>query len=127
MALLLAEARDETRRLLDVHLGRPAIRPREHLGLVEGLLGESELPAIDQGLGTERKHERAAGHLRPQLVDCGQRRTRPPALEMVEDALGPTQAVGRGVLVYGGEAPQRRSKADVVPWHALSEVNWFAQ
>ena len=40
--------------------------------------------------------------------------------------LGPASEVGRRVLVYGGQKRQRRSTADVVPWHALSNVDWFA-
>jgi uncharacterized protein len=47
-------------------------------------------------------------------------------LERLETALGGASPVGRGVLVYGGQTRQRRSGADVVPWSALSNVDWFA-
>lgn len=46
-------------------------------------------------------------------------------LDSLESALGDACEVGRGVLAYGGEKRQRRSRADVVPWHALSGVDWF--
>jgi predicted AAA+ superfamily ATPase len=46
-------------------------------------------------------------------------------LNRLEDALGPGAQTSRGVLVYGGQKRQRRSSADVVPWHALSNVDWF--
>jgi len=48
-------------------------------------------------------------------------------LGRLDAALGTMQAVGRGVLVYGGEARQRRSTADVVPWHDLGRVNWMSE
>jgi predicted AAA+ superfamily ATPase len=32
----------------------------------------------------------------------------------------------RGILVYGGDARQRRSAADVVPWTQLDTVKWFS-
>lgn len=46
-------------------------------------------------------------------------------LESLGIALSGACEVARGVLVYGGGTMQKRSKADVVPWHALSGVNWF--
>jgi predicted AAA+ superfamily ATPase len=46
-------------------------------------------------------------------------------LDKLEEAIGSSSEVGRGVLVYGGKKRQRRSKADVVPWHALSRADWF--
>ena len=46
-------------------------------------------------------------------------------LEKLENALGGAAKARRGVLVYGGEKRQRRSSSDIVPWHALSGVDWF--
>ena len=46
-------------------------------------------------------------------------------LEKMENALGGVAKARRGVLVYGGEKRQRRSSSDIVPWHALSGVDWF--
>ncbi len=46
------------------------------------------------------------------------------ALSNLPEALGEA-APGRGVLVYGGRDRQRRSNVDVVPWHAVSAVDWF--
>jgi hypothetical protein len=43
----------------------------------------------------------------------------------LENALGGSADIGRGVLVYGGEERQRRSIADIVPWHAINRVDWF--
>jgi hypothetical protein len=47
-------------------------------------------------------------------------------LDSLETALGNSREVGRGVLVYGGQRRQRRTKADIVPWNALNNVDWFA-
>jgi uncharacterized protein len=46
-------------------------------------------------------------------------------LDGLETALAKSR-VGRGVLVYGGQARQRRSRVDVVPWSAVGSVDWFA-
>ena len=46
-------------------------------------------------------------------------------LQKLEDALGGMASARRGVLVYGGKKRQRRSSADIVPWRALSGVDWF--
>lgn len=46
-------------------------------------------------------------------------------LAALHDALGGAANVGRGVLVYGGDSRQRRTRADVVPWNGLGRVDWF--
>ncbi len=48
-------------------------------------------------------------------------------LERLQETPGKTHAVGRSVLVYGGEQRQRRTAADVVPWHAVGRVRWFGR
>jgi len=46
-------------------------------------------------------------------------------LEELQAALSDGQALGRSVLVYGGDTRQRRSAADVVPWHEVGRLRWF--
>jgi len=46
-------------------------------------------------------------------------------LEELPAALGDGRALGRGVLVYGGDTRRRRSTADVVPWHGVGRLHWF--
>lgn len=46
-------------------------------------------------------------------------------LMSLEPALGAQQPLGRGVLVYGGDERQRRTGVDIVPWSAVSDVDWF--
>lgn len=62
-------------------------------------------------------------------VECKSGATLPSdalgGLKALEERMGQDREVGRGVLVYGGEKRQRRSIADVVPWHALTRVDWF--
>jgi len=46
-------------------------------------------------------------------------------LTVLATEMGDAAKVGRGVLVYGGEARQHRTDADVVPWNRLAEVDWL--
>jgi predicted AAA+ superfamily ATPase len=46
-------------------------------------------------------------------------------LARLPEILGSVTAAG-GVLVYGGDARQRRSAADVVPWAQVDTVRWFS-
>jgi len=42
--------------------------------------------------------------------------------EAVREGAPHLEPVGR--LVYGGEEPQRRTGAHVIPWHGIQDVEW---